>query len=587
MSKLDAFWEFGTAIDPENRQTLTCNLCGKRMAGGISRLKYHIAQISGHDVIPCTAANEDHINKAKKAIEETKQKKQFKEAVRHQIASRSGSGCGAGASGTSPETFSTQQSTMPSPSTASPMGAYVSRCSAGGQPSVKSMLKVKEKKDADTLVGRCLLWSDIPFNFANNPFYMSMFEAAAVIGPGYKPPTYEELRGPILQNEKAECSHRLEDLRKSWELTGCTVMSDGWTDMKGRTLLNFLVHCPRGTMFLKSVDASAHVKDAGLLCRLLDDFIQEVGPQHVVQVITDNAANYVSAGRMLMDMYPSLFWTPCAAHCLDLMLEDLAKIDWIKDTIDSARGITKFIYNHAAVLSLMRTFTGDRELVRPAITCFATSFISLQSLLVSMWDLQQMFLSPEWRALSFSTRPEGQAICRLVNFHQTFWDDVREVCAVTEPLVRVLRLVDGDKPAMGYLYEAMDRAKESIRAYYEDKGDRGQERQQIIWGMIDARWNNTLHRPIHAAGLYLNPAFGYSCGFRFDGEVMAGFYECVHRMVPSADDRAELSQELEVYKRATGLLGFHLTIHDRTNLMPSKLHLVSNFRFLFLILFLN
>jgi len=36
------------------------------------------------------------------------------------------------------------------------------------------------------------------------------------------------------------------------------------------------------------------------------------------------------------------------------------------------------------------------------------------------------------------------------------------VCNVTEPLVKVLRLVDGEKPTMGYLYEAMNMAKESI-----------------------------------------------------------------------------------------------------------------------------
>ena len=47
---------------------------------------------------------------------------------------------------------------------------------------------------------------------------------------------------------------------------------------------------------------------------------------NVVQVISDNAANYVAAGRMLMDRYPSLFWTPCAAHYIDLMLEDMGKI---------------------------------------------------------------------------------------------------------------------------------------------------------------------------------------------------------------------------------------------------------------------
>ena len=87
-----------------------------------------------------------------------------------------------------------------------------------------------------------------------------------------------------------------------------------------------------------------------------------------------------------------------------------------------------------------------------------------------------MFLSLEWRALSFSTRLEGQATFRLVAYDERFWGAVKEVCTIIESLVSVLCLVDGEKPAMGYLYEAMDRAKESICAYYEDKGDQGQER---------------------------------------------------------------------------------------------------------------
>ena len=85
------------------------------------------------------------------------------------------------------------------------------------------------------------------------------------------------------------------------------MMSDCWTDQKGRTLINFLVNCPKGTMFMKFVNASAHIKYAHLLCDFLDVFIQEVGPQHVVQVIMDNAANYVAAGRMLMERHPNLF----------------------------------------------------------------------------------------------------------------------------------------------------------------------------------------------------------------------------------------------------------------------------------------
>ena len=72
--------------------------------------------------------------------------------------------------------------------------------------------------------------------------------------------------------KKMDIGARLAEFRQSWESTGCTVMSDGWTDDKGRSLINFLVQCTRGTMFVKSVDASARIKDATLLCELMDGF---------------------------------------------------------------------------------------------------------------------------------------------------------------------------------------------------------------------------------------------------------------------------------------------------------------------------
>jgi len=139
-------------------------------------------------------------------------------------------------------------------------------------------------------------------------------------------------------------------------------------------------------------------------------------------------------------------------------------------------------------------------------------------------------------------------------------------------------LVDGDKPAMGYLYEAMDRAKEAIRAYYEDKGDEGLEKQQIIWRVIDERWNNTLHRPIHATSIYLNPAFSYVCGFRFDAEVMDGFFTCVERMVSSEQEREDISKEMEIYRMGGGTFGFGMAIKIRTTKIPGKLQFVSNFQ---------
>jgi hypothetical protein len=82
-------------------------------------------------------------------------------------------------------------------------------------------------------------------------FWKPICDAIASVGLGFKAPSYEEELRPILQVEKKDINARLAEFKESWEISGCTLMSDGWTDGKGRTLLNFLVHCPKGSMFIK------------------------------------------------------------------------------------------------------------------------------------------------------------------------------------------------------------------------------------------------------------------------------------------------------------------------------------------------
>jgi len=45
----------------------------------------------------------------------------------------------------------------------------------------------------------------------------------------------------------------------------------------------------------------------------------------------------------------------------------MGKLSFIKEAVDMARSIPKFFYNDAFVLSLMRRFTRNKELRRPAM----------------------------------------------------------------------------------------------------------------------------------------------------------------------------------------------------------------------------
>lgn len=52
--------------------------------------------------------------------------------------------------------------------------------------------------------------------------------------------------------------------------------------------------------------------------------IKDVGPEHVVQVVTDNATNNMGAAKLLKEKRPKIFWTSCATHTINLMLEGIS-----------------------------------------------------------------------------------------------------------------------------------------------------------------------------------------------------------------------------------------------------------------------
>ncbi|KAL6340183.1 hypothetical protein AAG906_040619 [Vitis piasezkii] len=99
---------------------------------------------------------------------------------------------------------------------------------------------------------------------------------------------------------------------------------------------------------------------------------------------------------------------------------------------------------------MMRRFTKQRELLRLAKTQFAT---------------------------------KGKTIANIV-LMPSFWNTIVFCLKVSGSLVRVLRLVDGEKKAhMGYIYEAMNRAKDTIVKSFNGN----EEKYKEIFNIIDKR----------------------------------------------------------------------------------------------------
>ena len=85
-----------------------------------------------------------------------------------------------------------------------------------------------------------------------------------------------------------------------------------------------MVYCKGSTTFLKYVDASDNIKDNKYIYDLLKDVIKEVRKANVVQIVTGNESAFVKVRKLLMKKC-NLYWTPCVAHYIDLMFEDIRK----------------------------------------------------------------------------------------------------------------------------------------------------------------------------------------------------------------------------------------------------------------------
>ena len=101
--------------------------------------------------------------------------------------------------------------------------------------------------------------------------------------------------------------------------------------------MNIMLSCPAGDIFLGSVDTSGNKKTKEYIARELKKFIEQIGPMKVSHICTDNATNMLGVVNKIIETYPHIYKQECAAHALDLLLEDWAKIPQFKDLIAKAK----------------------------------------------------------------------------------------------------------------------------------------------------------------------------------------------------------------------------------------------------------
>ncbi|XP_023742508.1 uncharacterized protein LOC111890637 [Lactuca sativa] len=206
----------------------------------------------------------------------------------------------------------------------------------------------------------------------------------------------------------------------------------------------------------------------------------------------------------------------------------MSELPQVADLVTLASRVTIFVYNHKWPLNWLRKRLGWTEIIRPGATRFGTAFIALKSLCDHKHDLQAMVTSPDYKKIKVMT-----------------------------PMLRLLRICDSDeKPALGYVYERMYRAKKGTKKLFHNNKE-------------------MLRKSHHAAAYWLNPIFQYDQeSFCKKPEVVVGVMDMIERY--SSDGTVSgltLMDQLKLFHEHEGSFGRTLAFYSRNTTRPDALEL--------------
>ncbi|XP_019181680.1 PREDICTED: uncharacterized protein LOC109176742 [Ipomoea nil] len=386
----DVGWDYGVLNDPtKSSDKIKCLLCKKVMSGGVYRIKEHIAGISGN-VSKCPIASKEDQIKSRDALIMAKNKEKNKRAEELNIRAEVNIGSHESLSNTPTNSIDVDElqesEQMRPPRPIGPMDKFANQInpeislSSRRGPAQQRIIEAFDKERVNRVKEYICRWAyeaAVPFHVLEKDSFKLMIEAAGQFGPGVQTPNRYELSETYLNKEvdrvKDKCS------------------------------------------------SEAHTSQ--FIFEYVEHGIEQVGENNVVQIVTDNAINNMGAAKLLKEKRPRLFWTCCATHSINLMLESIAGLPRFKKVLDQAKSLTIFIYAHHKTLTMMRTYTKKRDIIRPGVTRFASAFLILQSLLAKKIELRAMLTSNEWEECKFANTVKGKASYVTV-LNTSFWQGV-------------------------------------------------------------------------------------------------------------------------------------------------------------------
>jgi hypothetical protein len=123
--------------------------------------------------------------------------------------------------------------------------------------------------NVEAKVFKVLYACGIPFNVLRSAYSHEIVQSINNAPKGYKSPKYDKAKSMGLDRESAKTHNALGKFTNDWTKYGVSIVIDGWTNIKGRPLINILGVSTSSAVF-PLANIAKPLKDKDEYCKTLN-----------------------------------------------------------------------------------------------------------------------------------------------------------------------------------------------------------------------------------------------------------------------------------------------------------------------------
>ncbi len=173
--------------------------------------------------------------------------------------------------------------------------------------------------------------------------------------------------------------------------------------------------------------------------------MDNIGPEKISCLVTDNAANMQKAWKLVSEAQPHIITLGCSAHGLNLLLHDFLTCNSIHGYLSKASEIIKSVKNRGA---LRNNFHGS-TLKSSVSTRWLSWEESIKSLRQNLHALRQLSVHPE-------AEKELEGRLRASILGDPFWETLGGLLAVISPVSKWIRIVEANTAGVSIIPVAFE-----------------------------------------------------------------------------------------------------------------------------------